>query len=127
MATKTIGPVKTFKSAASLLDKQNYIVYVSAKGVVTIASAATHKVMGTVVNKPQTGAGANIEVQLPFGGGSGKVIAGGSIAIGDKLTADSAGKAVATTTQNNYVFGVAIEPADAGDVFEYMPHWEKHA
>lgn len=127
MATITVGPTKTFKSAASLSGKQNYIVYVSAKGVVTIASAATHKVMGTIVNKPQAGAGQNIEVQMPHGGGTGKVIAGGTIAIGDKLTADSAGKAVATTTQNNYVFGVALQEGDADDVIEYMPHFEKHA
>ena len=127
MATITNGPTKTFKSAGDLEGKQNYIVYVSAKGVVTIGSAATHKVMGTVVNRPQAGAGANIEVQMPHGGGTGKVIAGGSISIGDKLTSDSAGKAVATTTQNNYVFGVALQDADANDVFEYMPHFEKHA
>lgn len=127
MATRTIGATKTFKSAASLLDKQNYVVYVNAKGIVTIASAATQKPLGTIVNKPQAGANANIEVQLPTGGATGKVIAGGSIAIGDKLTADSAGKAVATTSAGNFVFGVALEPADSGDVFEYMPHFEKHA
>lgn len=127
MAIKTVGPTKTFKSAGDLDGKQNYVVYVSAKGEVTIGSAATHKVMGTVVNKPQAGAGANIEVQLPTGGSTGKVIAGGSISIGDKLTSDSAGKAVATTSSGNYVFGIALEPADANDVFEYMPHFEKHA
>lgn len=127
MATRTIGPTRTFKSAGDLENKQNYIVYVSAKGTVTIASAATHKVMGTVVNKPFAGANNNVEVQLPTGGATGKVIAGGSISIGDKLTADSAGKAVATTTSTQYVFGIALEPADANDVFEYMPHFEKHA
>lgn len=127
MATTTIGPTRTFKSAGDLAGKQNYVVYINAKGIVTIASAATHALMGTVVNKPQTGAGANIEVQMPHGGGTGKVIAGGSISIGDKLTADSAGKAVATTTTGNIVFGVAIMPGDANDVIEYMPHFEKHA
>lgn len=127
MATRTIGATKTFKSAGDLAGKQNYIVYVNAKGIVTIGSAATQKPLGTVVNKPQTGAGANIEVQLPTGGATGKVIAGGSISIGDKLTTDSAGKAVATTSAGNFVFGIALEPADANDVFEYMPHFEKHA
>lgn len=127
MATTTYGPTKTFKSAASLVDKRYYVVYVSAKGVVTIGSAATQKPLGTIVNKPQAGVGANIEVQLPTGGSTGKVIAGGTIAIGDKLTTDSAGKAVATTSAGNYVFGVALEPADSGDIFEYMPHFEKHA
>lgn len=127
MATTTDGKTKTFKSAASLVDKQFYIVYVNAKGIVTIGSAATQKPLGVIVNKPQAGIGRNIEVMLPMGGGTGKVIAGGSISIGDKLTTDSAGKAVATTTAGNFVFGIAIEPADSGDIFEFMPHFEKHA
>lgn len=126
MATTSANP-KNFKSAASLVDKQFYVVYVSAKGVVTIASAATHKVMGVITNAPQAGAGQNVAVALPFGDRTFKVIAGGSISIGDKLTADSAGKAIATTSAGNYVFGVAVEPADAGDIFEAMPHFEKHA
>lgn len=126
MATTSSNP-KNFKSAASLVGKKNYIVYISAKGIVTIASAATHPVMGVITESPQTGVGQNISVALPFGERTNKVIAGGSISIGDKLTADSAGKAIATTTQNNYVFGVALEPADAGDVFEFMPHFEKIA
>ena len=126
MATTASNP-KNFKSAASLVNKQFYVVYVSAKGVVTIASAATHTLMGVITNAPQAGVGQNVAVALPFGDRTFKVIAGGSISIGDKLTADSNGKAVATTTQNNYVFGVAVEPADAGDIFEAMPHYEKHA
>jgi len=126
MATTSENP-KTFKSAATLLNKQFYLVYISAKGVVTIASAATHAVMGAIQNAPQAGAGQNVSVALPFGNKTFKAIAGGSISIGDKLTSDGNAKAIATTTQNNYVFGVAIEPADAGDIFEYMPHFEKHA
>ena len=126
MAKTSTNPVN-FKSAASLSGKKNYIVYVSAKGVVTIASAATHKVMGVVTNSPQAGVGQNVSVALPFGNETFKVIAGGSISIGDKLTADSAGKAIATTSAGNYVFGVALQDADAGDIFEAMPHFEKHA
>lgn len=126
MAKTAENPVN-FKSAATLLNKQFYIVYISAKGVVTIGSAATHKVMGTVTNAPQAGAGQNVAVALPFGSRTQKVIAGGSISIGDKLTSDSAGKAVATTSAGNYTFGVALQDADTGDIFEYMPHWEKHA
>lgn len=126
MAVTSASP-KNFKSAGDLNGKQFYIVYISAKGVVTIASAATHKVMGTITNAPAAGADANVAVNMPFGERTGKVIAGGSISIGDKLTSDSAGKAIATTSAGNYVFGVALEPADAGDIFEYMPHWEKHA
>ena len=126
MATTSSNP-RNFKSAATLLNKQFYLVYISAKGVVTIASAATHKVIGAITNAPQSGAGQNVAVALPFGDRTFKVIAGGSISIGDKLTADSAGKAVATTSNGNYVFGVALQDADSGDIFEVMPHWEKHA
>lgn len=127
MATTSANP-KNFKSAASLVDKQFHIVYISAKGVVTIAAdATTGKVMGVIQNAPQAGVGQNVAVALPFGERTFKVISGGSISIGDKLTSDASGHAIATTSAGNYVFGVAIEPADANDVFEYMPHFEKHA
>lgn len=126
MATTSANP-KNFKTAGDLVGKQNYLAYISAKGVVTIASAATHKIIGVITNAPQAGIGQNVAVGLPFGERTFKVIAGASISIGDKLTSDGNGKAIATTSAGNYVFGVALEPADAGDVFEFMPHFEKHA
>lgn len=126
MAKTSTNPV-SFKSAASLVGKKNYIVYISARGVVTIASAATHAIMGVVKNAPQAGAGQNVEVNLPFGNETFKVICGGSVSLGNKLTSDGNGKAVATTSAGNYTIGVAMQDGDTGDIIEVMPHWEKHA
>lgn len=126
MAITTVGPTKTFKSAADYSGKQYFIVWV-ANGVATLADDADvpgENIMGTIVNKPQEGADQNIEVLMPHGGATGKVKAGGSISAGDHLTTDSAGKAVATTTADDYVFGVALNDADANDVVEYVPMYD---
>jgi hypothetical protein len=123
MATTTQGLTKTFKSAADYSDKQFYIAWV-ANGVATLADDADvpgENIMGAIQNSPQAGADMPIEVALPHGGGTSKVIAGGSISAGDQLTTDSAGKAVVTTTSDDYVFGLALEDADASDIFEYVP------
>lgn len=123
MATITVGNTKTFKTAADYSEKQNYIVWLG-NGVATLAddpNEAAEKIMGTIVNKPQAGADANVEVAMPHGGGTAKVIAGGSISAGQRLTTNNAGKAVATTTAGDYSFGIALEDADANDVFEYEP------
>ena len=124
MATHTIGLTKTFKAAADYSAKQYHIVWV-ANGIATLADDADvpgENIMGALMNKPK--ANENAEVALPHGGGTAKVKAGGSINAGDHLTCDSAGKAVATTTSDDYVFGVALEDADADDIFEYMPTYD---
>ena len=125
MSTITVGPTKTFKSAADYEGKQNYVVWVGA-GIATLADDADvpgENIMGTIVNKPQAGANQNIEVQMSHGGGTGKVICGGSINVGDHLTTDGDGKAIATTTAADYYFGLALKAGDADDVIEYEPQY----
>lgn len=130
MATKTIGPTKTFKSAADYEGKQFFIVWL-ANGIATLADDADvpgENIMGVIQNKPQAGANANLEVAMPHGGATAKVLAGGSISAGAELTTDGNGEAIATTTEDDYVFGVALEDADDGDVFEYVPcYFRYHA
>lgn len=123
MATHTIGLTKTFEAAADYSAKQYFIVWV-ANGVATLADDADQpgeSIMGAIMNKPQAAAGAAVEVAMPHGGGTAKVKCGGSVSAGDQLTTDSAGKAVTTTTSDDYVFGLALQDGDANDVIEYVP------
>jgi len=115
MSQHVPGAIKSFKAAADYSAKQYYIMYVSADNTVTIGSAASQALVGTLLNEPKANEGATIAVS-----GTSKVIAGGTITIGDRLTTDSSGKAVATTTDGQNIIGTAIEAADASDIFEYV-------
>ncbi len=91
-----------------------HIMKVSAANTVVISSAATDLLVGVLVNQPKSGMGADIVVA-----GTVQVYAGGTINLGDDVTADSAGAAVATTTTGNVVIGRAnIEAAASGDIIE---------
>lgn len=126
MAKQVDGPRRTYKSAADYSTKQFYIVWLAGETATLAddADVAGENIMGAICNKPAEAVGASVEVQMPWGGGSGKVIAGGTIAVGDHLTTDADGKAIATTTADDYVFGVAMQTAVANDIFEYMPAYD---
>jgi hypothetical protein len=121
MSKVSIGGNRSFKSATDLSAKQNFIVKLSASETVALASAATDVFIGTIENKPTSS--GTVSVVMRHGGRTGLVVAGGTITRGDKLTSDSAGKAVTTTTGADQVLGIALESAVAGDVVEYSPCW----
>jgi len=118
MTITVTGPNRTFKSTNDLRLKQFYIVKLTS-GEIVLAAAATDVLIGVLMNKPN--AGENADVQLINSQGTCKVILGGSVSAGNMLTADSAGKAVATTSTGNYILGMALEDGDSGDVIEFMP------
>lgn len=128
MATKTTGPNKTFKAAADYSAKQFFIVWLSGQTATLAddADVAGENIMGVIQNKPAPAVGASVEVQMPHGGGTGKVICGGSVSVGDALTTDGSGEAIATTTADDYVFGLALEAGDDGDVIEYVPVYARY-
>lgn len=99
----------------AMTDKQYYIVQLDATGKIEVAEGATDLIVGVLQNKPASGAAA-----LYRFAGTSKVKAGGTIAIGDWVTTDSSGKAVATTTDGNIVIGRYIGTAAAadGDIIE---------
>jgi len=108
--------VKSFVcGATTLIAKQYYIVKQHTDGTMILAAAATDKIVGVLMNKPAVGAAANVQI-----GGTAKVIAGGTIAVGAWVTSDSAGKAVATTTDKDVVLGKYLGTASAasGDIIE---------
>ena len=124
MATTTDGPRRTYKTAADYSEKQFYIVWLTVQ-TATLADDAdvlAEALMGVIQSKPSANVGATVEVQMPWGGGSGKVIAGGTIGTaGLELTTDGNGKAIVSTTADDNIFGVSMGPAVVNDIFEYAP------
>lgn len=101
--------------ATTLIAKQYFIVKQHTDGTLILAAAGTDKIVGVLQNKPAVGAAALVRM-----GGTSKVVAGGTIAVGAWVTSDSNGKAVATTTDKDVVLGKYLGSASAaaGDVIE---------
>ena len=123
MSNQNEGNNRTFKAAADYSAKKYYIMKVSASNVVTLASAATDALVGILMNEPESG--ANADVKMRSAAGTGRVIAGGTVAVGALVTTDSAGKAIATTTDGDEVLGRAMEAAVSGDIFEISMSTER--
>src|SRR5690349_21662646 len=99
-----------FTSSGTTFQPVMKIVKISA-GTVVLSSAATDKHIGVLMNCPASGDTA--DMLLINNMGTGKVLAGGTIAVGDYLTSDSNGKAVATTTSGDIIIGQAISAASS--------------
>ena len=98
----------------AMTDKQYFIVQQAADGDIELGESATDLLVGILQNKP-----AADEPALYRFLGTSKVVAAAAISIGDWVTTDSAGKAVATTTNLQIVIGRALEAAGAdGDIIE---------
>lgn len=85
----------------------------------TIAQATAGTAVDGVVEKGDV-AGATVSFALRNGQGTFKVKLGGTVAVGDNLTAGASGLAVKTTTSGNIVFGTALSAGASGDVVEYL-------
>jgi hypothetical protein len=115
MATENIGFMASREAGEAMTDKQHYIVQLDATGKIEVAEGATDLIVGVLQNYPGAG-----EQAVYAYGGSAKVKAGGTIAIGAWVTSDANGKAVATTTDGDIVIGRYIGTAAAayGDLIE---------
>lgn len=114
MSQSLKGFVKTLIAGEDLSAKTGYIGQLDASGNLEVGEGATDLLVG-VIESNEGGTGNSASYQFI---GTAKVIAGGSIAIGDLVTSDANGKAVATTTNKDVVIGRALEAADAGDFIE---------
>jgi hypothetical protein len=86
-----------------------------ASGELEVAESATDFIVGVLVQgENDGGAGSPATYQHQ---GIAKVIAGGSVNIGDFITTHTDGTGIATTTDGNIVIGRALTAADAGDIF----------
>ena len=104
------------KAAADLSTKQYFFVKLTASRKVNIAAGATTPVF-VLQNKPDA-ADDVAEVAQP--GSTTKVKLGGTVTYGDHLTSDSAGKAIVTVTNTNFVGGIALESGVTDDLIEML-------
>jgi hypothetical protein len=93
----------------------------SNAGQIVLASAATDKVIGVVMNNPKAKDTADVYLFNASGTAKAYVGSGGGITVGDLLTSDSNGQLLTTTTSGNTVIGQAMWTANAGDLVEYLP------
>jgi hypothetical protein len=104
-------------ATSTLATKQYFIVAIdtSNDNGIVLANAQTLPIIGVLENFP--GAADTATVVMPIGGTM-LVKAGGTITAGAYVTADSAGKAIATTSAGDQVIGRALKAAVDGDIFE---------
>lgn len=113
MASSSNPRIEIFKADGAIA-KGKAVKAGSDKDHVAVASAATDKIIGWAQNAA-VNAGDKVEVALH--GGGAKCLAGGNVAMGDVLTSDASGQAIATTTNADRYAGVAMQSAVAGDIF----------
>jgi len=112
MSSHSDSKIQSFKAAAAIA--RGLCVKAGAdREHVAVCSAATDKIVG-LTNSAPTEAEEMVEVCLPGGGAKGKL--GGTVSWGDMLTSDSAGKLVATTTENDRIVAMAMEDGVANDL-----------
>lgn len=105
--------------ATTMIAKQYYAVKQHTDGTAILAAAGTDKIIGVLQNKPAVGAAALVRFA-----GTTKIVSAGTISVGAWVTSDSAGKAVATTTDKDVVIGkyLGTAAAAAGDIIEIQLH-----
>lgn len=108
---RTDGLTKAF-NAGGVVPAYTIVKPHSAAGQVVVGAAATDKLIG-VSTEIASASGDRCDVFL---GGIAEVIFGGTIAAGDLVTSDASGHAVATTTANNRVIGIALVAGVDGDI-----------
>jgi len=116
MSQQNEGNAKGYVSTAAINEG---VAVKIVSGEVVMATAATDKIIGFTQHK--AGAGETVSVKLRSGAGTVKVRAGGTVAVGDRLTSDTTGRSITTTTAANEVIGFALEAGAVNDFIEVMP------
>lgn len=109
--------LQSFKAGADLTGKRYHFAKMAAAENAVVAAAAGENAVGvlhTTVGADGFAAGAGVSVCT---GGKTPVYAGGNVAIGAKVMANAAGKAV-TATATNHVLGVAVTAGADGVLME---------
>jgi len=100
---RTEGLAKAF-TAGGAIPARTIVKPHTTAGEVVVGAAGTDKLIG-VSTDVDAASGDRVDVFLS---GIAEVIYGGTVAAGDLLTSDASGHAVATTTANDRVIGVAL-------------------
>ena len=94
--------------------RYHVVMLASTAKQVKVSTGPTVANIGVLQNDPKLNEAASV-----CGAGLTRAEAGGEIAAGDMITANTTGQCVATTTANDKVIGKAITAAaTAGDLFE---------
>ena len=117
---ETITAVRTVRIDSDLSAKTNYLVTLDGTDdlVVNLAAAATAPVF--VLIEGTNGSSSESVGTIALAGCIVRVKAGGGITAGDKITSHTNGTGIATTTDKQYVAGIAMENASSGDEFLMM-------
>lgn len=118
------GDRYTGVAGADLTGKLYHVVKLDTNGQVVLAAAATDNILGVL--EVDGVKGEAVSVALANGVGSFKVKLTANTSKDAFLTTDANGKAVATTTAGNRVFGRLVKAGVAGEVAEYIKHNEKY-
>lgn len=113
MATDFGGGLRVSLATTAAAISQYAIVKGSSTGI--LAGTTTNETLMGVAQESVTSAGGTISVCVQ---GSSKFIAGGTIHIGDSLTAGAAGVAIATSTGGQRIVGFSLREAVIGDIFD---------
>ena len=87
-------------------------------GNIVAATAGTDAIVGVIDTANDAGQDAQVRLRSAAGTAIGR--AGGTIAVGDLVTATTAGELIATTTDGDAVVGMALEAASDNGFFELM-------
>jgi len=98
--------------AETAVTKHRIVKFGSTDDYAVHSAAATDKLIG-VSDNIDVAAGERVDVHLV---GPVEIEYGGVVTRGDLLTSDANGKAIATTTTNNRVVGIAMVSGVLGDI-----------
>lgn len=115
MAQFNESSVRAFPCAVAL--GKGVAVQFSA-GLIIAATAGTQAIVGVIDVDNDAGQAAQVRLRSASGTSIGR--AGGNIAVGDLVTATTAGELIATTTDGDAVVGMALETAANDGFFEFM-------
>lgn len=109
MATTNIGAIASFTAENDLSAKQFFLMELGASaGQVDVCDGATDRVVGVLINKPEAGEVAEVQVF-----GIAKAVASAAITKGATVGTTNAGKLVAKTADADFICGIALEAAAA--------------
>lgn len=107
-----VEDLDTLAAASNLTGKETFLGTINSSGLADLAAGATRPLFVIVQGAPQGRAVSCLH------GGVGRVVAGNTVAIGDKITSNGSGQGIATTTTGNFIVGWARSGAASGQVFD---------
>lgn len=113
---------KTFTVGAANIPQGSAVKLVA--GLLVAATAGTDVIIGVVDTIGYIG--NSVDVHLRSSAGTICVLAGGTIAVNDAVTATTAGAGLTTTTAGNQILGYALEAGVSGKFVELLPSSAKY-